>query len=251
MSHTIKALSDAGVNATMVIVGVADDINTLVQEHASVKRNLEEIKMPRMNSDELNEIFAKRLPLLAMEIEPDARWKIITLSRGLPEYVHSLGRNAALKAIQQRALKIIEEHVDQSIGDMLLQSDQSSNAAYKKAIQSNKTNALYRQVLLACAMAKTDDEGRFTLTAIIEPLAGIIGKRLEIAGFQSHVAAFCGDERGAILERQGVPRSYKYRFKEPKMQPYVLIQGINSGDLKTEALSILSAPEQPTLFPVE
>ena len=251
MSHTIKSLSDAGVNATIVIVGVADDINALVDEHDSVKRNIEEIRMPRMNNDEMKEILAKRFPALGMEIEPDARWKIITLSRGLPEYIHVLGRNAAVEAIQHRSTKITVAHVDKSIRDMLFQSDQSSNNSYRKAIQSNRKDALYRQVLLACAMAKTDEEGKFTLTSLIEPLTGILGRRLEIAGFQSHVSAFCGEERGCILEQYGIPRAYRYRFREPKMQPYVLIQGIDSGDLSSDILSTLSAPEQPSLFSVQ
>lgn len=250
MSHTIKALSDAGVNTTIVIVGVADDIDTLVAEHESVKRNLEEIKMPRMNNGEMREILAKRYPVLAMEIVPDAQWKIITLSRGLPEYAHVLGRNAAVEAIQKHTNKITEEHVDQSIRNMLLQSDQSSSNAYKKATLSNKKNALYRQVLLACALAKTDDEGKFTLTSVIEPLTSVLGRKLEIAGFQSHIAAFCTPERGCILEQHGIPRAYKYRFREPKMQPYVLIQGIDSGELRPDALAVLSTPEQPNLpFP--
>jgi Cdc6-like AAA superfamily ATPase len=247
MSHTIKALSDSGASATIVIVGVADDINTLVEAHESVKRNLEEIKMPRMSNDEMKEILAKRIPLLGLTLHPDAQWKIITLSRGLPEYAHTLGRNAAVNAIEKKSLEIVEANVDQSIRNMLLQSDQSSNNAYKKAILSNKKTALYRQVLLACALAKTDDEGKFTLAAVIEPLSSVLGKRLEIAGFQFHVSAFCTTERGKLLEQHGHARTFKYRFREPKMQPYVLIQGIDSGDLKPDALATLSTPEQPAL----
>lgn len=246
MSHTIKVLSDTGVNVTITLVGVADDINTLVAEHESVKRNIEEIKMPRMSNDELKEILDNRFLLLGMKIEPDARWKIITLSRGLPEYVHVLGRNAAVEAIQSKSLNITEDHVNQSIRNMLMQSDQSSSNAYGLAIQSNRKDALYRQVLLACAMAKTDEEGRFTLAAVVEPLSRVLGRKLEMGGFQSHVAAFCGKERGEILEKRGIPRAYKYRFREPKMQPYVLIKGMDSGELKNDALELLASPEQPS-----
>ena len=204
-----------------------------------------------MNNDELNEILDKRLPQLGISITPDARWKIVTLSRGLPEYVHALGRDAAIEALKMRTKKIEEMHVDAAISELLIHSNQSANTAYKKAIHSNKTNALYRQVLLACAIAKTDDEGKFTLKSLIEPLNKILKRKLEIAGFQSHVAAFCGKDRGNILERTGTPRAYKYRFRDPKMQPYVLMQGINHGDIRTDGLSILSAPEQPNLFPQE
>jgi len=112
MSHTIKALSDTGITATIVLVGVADDINSLVEEHASVTRNISEIKMPRMSTDELNLILSNRYVKVGMAIDGDARWKIVALSRGLPEFVHSLGRSAALHAIGEKRLKITESDVD-------------------------------------------------------------------------------------------------------------------------------------------
>jgi hypothetical protein len=34
-----------------------------------------------------------------MRIEPDARWKIVILARGLPTYVHRLGKHAAQRAV--------------------------------------------------------------------------------------------------------------------------------------------------------
>ncbi len=247
MSHTIKSLSDNGVNATIIIVGVADDINTLVAEHESITRNIEQIKMPRMSTDELKEILNKRLSKLQMSISGDARWKIITLSRGLPEYVHSLGSGATIQAIQAKKKAITEDDVDRAIEKMLRQSDQSSASAYTCAVHSNRKDALYRQILLACAITKTDDDGKFTLSSLVEPLLKIAGRKIKISGFQSHVAKFCDAERGKILEQHGTPRSYTYRFREPKMQPYVIMQGINSGLIRRDSLSILSAPEQPEL----
>jgi Cdc6-like AAA superfamily ATPase len=247
MSHTIKALSDTGVRATVVLVGVADDINTLVEEHASITRNISEIKMPRMSNNELNEILNSRYGKVGMEIAGEARWKIVTLSRGLPEFVHSLGRTAALKALDDRRTKINETDVDEGIKEILEQSDQSANAAYKKAIDSNRQDALYRQVLLACAISRTDDEGKFTPRDVVDPLSGVLGRKVDIANFQNHLGAFSSEERGKILERFGKERAYKYRFRDPKMQPFVLMQGIASGKLGNDALKILSTPEQARL----
>jgi len=247
MSHTIKALSDTGVRATVVLVGVADDINTLIEEHQSVTRNLSEIKMPRMSKDELNEILNSRFKKVGMTIDGDARWKIVTLSRGLPEYAHALGRAAALIAINEKRLAINEDDVDRGIQHTLAQSDQSARSAYKKAVDSNRKDALYRQVLLACAITKSDDEGKFTPKDVVQPLSGILGRRVDIANFQNHLGAFCSVERGEILERFGKERSYKYRFRDPKMQPFVLMEGIASAALNNSALKVLSAPEQPRL----
>lgn len=169
MSHTIKLLSDLGINPTIVIVGVADDINTIVDEHESVKRNLEEIKMPRMTKEELIEILSERLPRLHLGIDKAAQSKIVNLSRGLPEYVHSLGKYASINAISHKKKVIDEKDVDVAIENVLHQSDQSSSNIFRKAIQSNKKNTLYEAVLFACALADTDDEGKFVANSLIAP----------------------------------------------------------------------------------
>jgi Cdc6-like AAA superfamily ATPase len=248
MSHTIKTLSDAGINATIVIVGVADDIDRLVVEHSSVERNLTEIKMPRMSKDEMNQILDTRLPKVGMKLHGDARWKIITLARGLPTYVHQLGRDAARHAVARRKVLIVEQDVDEAIKILMQQSDQSTNNAYNKAIHSNKKNNLYKQVLLAAAICPTDDEGRFTPSNVVEPLSRVLNRSVGIANFLGHLNAFCEVDRGAILEKRGARGAFRYRFREPKMQPYVIMRGIADGGLSEGALSILSAPEQPQLF---
>jgi Cdc6-like AAA superfamily ATPase len=247
MSHTIKALSDEGTNATILIVGVAEDIDKLVSEHASVERNITEIKMPRMSPDELNQILDKRLKRLNILLDEGARWKIVTLSRGLPAYVHSLGRDAARRALARREFRIVDADVDRAISDLVRNSDQTTANAYGTATHSNKKNALYKHVLVAAAIAKTDDEGRFAPSDMIEPLSRILGRRVEIANFHSHLNAFCEPGRGAILEKRGTTQAFRYRFREPKMQPFVIMKGMAEGVLAAEALSILSGPEQPRL----
>lgn len=48
MSDTIKALSDYSVNCTIIVVGVAEDISTLIQNHQSISRQVIQVRMPRM-----------------------------------------------------------------------------------------------------------------------------------------------------------------------------------------------------------
>jgi vacuolar-type H+-ATPase subunit F/Vma7 len=248
MSHTIKSLTESSVGATVILVGIARDIETLVAEHKSVERIVAEIKMPRMSKDEMNEILDKRLPPLGMRLEGDARWKIIALARGLPEYVHVLGRESAVRAIQNRRLIIKEEDVDKAIETFLNDSDRTAYAKYREATDSNKPNAHYKQILLASALTKTSDEdATFAPKDVIEPARMILGTKVEIANFQSHLNAFATPARGNILERSGKERAYRYKFADPKMQPYVIMRGITDGVVKREALSILAAPEQPRL----
>ncbi|QQG36097.1 MAG: orc1/cdc6 family replication initiation protein [Micavibrio aeruginosavorus] len=248
MANTIKALSDEAVNATIIIVGVADNVTQLFEDHASIDRCCEEVPMPRMSTTELGQIIDTRLKQLGMTIDADGRMKIIVLSRGLPMYVHSLGKLSATRAIYQSKKHISEEYVDKSIEEMLSSSQQSLRTKYEKSVYSNQPGNLFREVLLACALTKSDDNGFFVPAAVREPLSKIMGKDIQIAQYQNHLNSFSGDDRGKILFRSGAERQYRFRFKDPAMQPYVLMKGISDGFISNNLNTILSFPQQPDLF---
>jgi len=229
LANTIKMLSDEGNSATIVTVGVGDDVTELFSEHKSIARCTEEILMPRMSQDELGEIIDKRISQLGLGLNQDARWKIIILSRGLPTYVHRLGKFAATRAVYGRRVNITEEDVDAAIEEMLEGSLQSLRDDYELATHSNQPGNLFKEILLACALSKADDNGYFMPAAVREPLSKIIGKPMEISQYRSHLASFATQKRGSILQRIGQERSYRFRFAEPTMQPYVLMKGITSG----------------------
>jgi Cdc6-like AAA superfamily ATPase len=238
MSYTIKAVSDdVTSNATLIIVGIAEDVGLLVAEHGSISRNIVEIKMPRMPRSELNQIIEQRYPRVGVSIDETTRDSIVNLSRGLPEYVHFLARDAARSAVSQRRLNVIGDDVSLAIRNMMKGADQTSEDAYNKAIHSNKKNNLYTQVLLACALARTDDLGRFVPADVLAPLTRILGRQIKMANFFPHVEAFCTAERGSIIEKKGATQAYKYRFKEPKMQPYILMKGIASDLVPNDMLN--------------
>jgi Archaeal ATPase. len=248
MANTIKTLSDDGASATIVVVGVADNVTQLFSEHASIARCTEEVLMPRMSREELGEIIDKRLAQLSMKIEPDARWKIVILARGLPTYVHRLGKHAALRAIDDLRMTITEEDVDHSIDDILRGSLQSLRDKYEAATASNQPGNLFREILLACALARSDDAGYFTPAAVREPLEKILGRPMTIAQYQNHLGDWHTSKRGQILQRTGEPRSYRFRFAEPTMQPYILMRGIADGMVNDDAKAILRFPAQGQLF---
>jgi Cdc6-like AAA superfamily ATPase len=239
MSHTIKAISDDAASfATIVIVGVAEDINLLVDEHNSISRNITEIRMPRMSKGEMNELIDQRYARVTMGLEDDARARIIGLARGLPEYVHFLARDAAKAAIESRRLLVQTDDVGIAVSNMIESADQSSESAYNLAVDSNKKNNLYARVLLACSLAKADDSGRFTASDVLPVLSKILDREIKMANFYPHLEAFCFPDRGCILEKKGTTQAYKYRFKEPKMQPYVIMRGLSEGLVPPDFLTV-------------
>lgn len=249
LANTIKALSDDGTNCTVIVVGVGDNVTQLFSDHESIARCTEEVLMPRMSQSELYEIVDARLKQLGMTIEPDARSKIVILSRGLPTYVHRLGKHSATRAVKSMRTRITEDDVDVSIDEILTGSLQSLRDTYEKATASNQPGNLFKEVLLACALARSDDTGYFAPAAVRDPLEKIVGRAMTIAQYQNHLNDWHTDKRGEILQRTGEPRAYRFRFSEPTMQPYVLMKGIADGMIGEDARAILKFPVQGGLFP--
>lgn len=247
MANTIKSLSDYSINATVVIVGVADDVNELIGEHASITRCLEQIPMPRMTHKEMREIIDKRIPMIGMKMHGDAYFKIIELSRGLPAYVHLLGLYSVQSSIERESLNVIEGDVDAAIQRVLERSQESIQENYTRAVHSNRSDSLYRHVLLACALAETDERGQFTPQSICGPLSSILNRPVKIDTFQQHLKKFITEERAAVLVRRGRERAYKFRFRDPMMQPYVIMRGIEDELVKPSAINVLSFPAEPEL----
>lgn len=226
LADTIKALSDNAVKATILLVGVAESVNSLMSEHQSIERALIQIQMPRMSPAELGEILENGATKLQMSIDAQAKHQIVRLSRGLPHYTHSLGLHAARAAIGRDQDVIASEDVDQAVETALSEINLSLRTAYDMATFSPRTDTIYAQVLMACALARTGDFGYFTPAAVRDPLAAIMKKRYEIPGFARHLNDFAGENRGSVLFKTGVKRKFRFRFSNPLMQPFTVMKGV-------------------------
>jgi hypothetical protein len=246
VADTIKALSDYSVNATVIVVGVAEDVSTLIQGHESITRSLIQIKMPRMSTEELKQLVLTRYVRCGISTDADAVWKIIFLSRGLPYYAHLLAMHAARYAIDNRKTVVRHQDVDKALTSALQELDQTIKEKYVAAVRSQRAeDTLYAPVLLACAFAATDELGRFQQSAVTAPLNKILpGKSYQPSTFALHMNAFTEDDRGCVLQRTGTPRNYRYRFADPMMQPYVILKGLSDGRLTDEIAEIFSTKPQ-------
>lgn len=233
MADTIKALSDYSVNATIIIVGVAEDVTQLLQGHASISRSLIQVKMPRMTQDELAEIVQSRYKKSGIKADEESLWKITFLARGLPYYAHLLGMHSARVAISQLTTAVTADCIDKALEGAIAELDQSITDNYFAAIRSPRNEeTLYAPVLLACALAKSDELGAFQQASVTEPLNRILpNKNYKPTTFAFHMNEFCEDARRKILQRFGEPRNQRYRFSDPVMQPYVILKGLADGKI--------------------
>jgi len=94
---------------------------------------------------------------------------------------------------------------------------------------SPQKDNLYVQVLLACALATCDDFGYFAAADVRRPMSLIMKRLYEIPSFSRHLTAFCRPERGAVLQQIGEKYQRRFRFRNPLMQPYVVLKGVADG----------------------
>jgi hypothetical protein len=222
-------------------VGVADNVSDLVDEHESVLRCLKQIPMHRMFPSELREIITDRLPGQGMDIQPDALSYIVALSRGLPHYTHLFGQQSAKRALESRSVVVHSEHVEEALPACIADTDQSVREQYHAATMSPRPENIYKEVLLGAALASVDDLGYFAPAALQNPLGEILKRQAKVSLFGQHLKNLCGDDHGSILEQIGTDRKYRYRFREPMMQPFLLMNGLRSKLITRKQVSDLAA----------
>jgi Cdc6-like AAA superfamily ATPase len=235
----IKMLSDFEVDSTIILVGVAQTIEQLVRDHASIRRALVQIPMPRMSRPELLAILETAAKELGMEFQPESAGRIAYMSQGLPHYVHLLGLHSVRRACARSSKIVSPADATEGTKSAVASADATITSKYSKATHSAHKDALYRHVLLACALSKTDGVGMFQLARVTEPMTKIVGKSVDIANFSRHIAEFCLRERGAVLEVSGQERKRRYRFRDPLLPPYVIMKGIDDDLIAADAVNPL------------
>jgi Cdc6-like AAA superfamily ATPase len=245
-ANLIKELYDFSVTATVIIVGVAENVSELIEDHASIGRALVQVPLSRMSESELREIIKKRADRTPMIFSDDAVWTIVVLSRGLPFFTQTLSKHAAISAIEHRRTTISTDDVDSAMTKFIDDTEVSFREAYRAATQSNQDN-FFKQSLLACALARTDDEGFFTPADVVEPYSAIMKDVKRIAHFEKHLRRFSSEEGGKILIKRGGERQQTFRFSDPMMQPYVIIRGIQTKMIDEAAKTTLLHRKQREL----
>jgi len=241
IADTIKMLADHLVDATLIVVGVADTVDGLIEEHASIDRSLMQVLVPRMTHEELEEIVRKGLTSVGMTIDPTPLGRIVALSQGLPSYSHLLGLNSALEAVKNGRKNVDIADISAGLQAALKTIQESIRNAYYDATVSSHKDNLYKQVLLACALTNVDELGYFAPADVREPMSAIMNRRYDIPSFMRHLRDFCTAKRGCILQHSSEQTRPRYRFRNPLMQPYVLLRGIEENTLPESLLPPPSA----------
>jgi hypothetical protein len=181
-----------------------------------------------MSPAETRAIVERGLVDLNMEAGQDVLQFIDRIAQGFPQYAHILGKSFAKCALRRGSPKIQRSDLPAALEDAIAGVEHSVRAEYNDAVFSPNSKAIYKQVLLACAMAAMDSENFFTPKDLADNLSHFLGRYVRSDTYNKHLVEFC-ETRGPVLERRGQPNRWRYRFRDPAMAPYVALLGALDG----------------------
>ncbi|SHN45424.1 AAA family ATPase [Chitinophaga sp. CF418] len=222
-ADTLKAISDTLPGITLIVVGVSEDVNSLIQEHESIERNIGQIHMPAMSPLEVEEIIRKGEQPLDMTFQEDVVQKIIELSSGYPHFTHALCHHAATEAIFNSTDVIDISHLNVAIKKTIDSAHESLTNSYRIATLATKAN-IFADVLNAASLVQTDEYGYFQANDLEKILSRLLRKRKKVNNFTFHLGKFCIAERGEILKVTGSKNRHRYKFKNPLMRAFIRLK---------------------------
>ena len=242
MADTIKALSDHAINATVLLIGVADSVDELIREHQSIERALIQVHMPAMSDSEIRTIVMSGFERLEMEIDYQACEDLVHFSQGVPYITHLLCIYCVRAALSARSVTVDAGHVEQGMNRALDQWQQSIKALYNDAVRSEQHSSFYKEVLLACALAEVDEQRYFTISDVKGPLSRIRGKASEPLIFARALRDLSESGRGRVLHRIGDSARQRYRLFNPILRPYIIMRGVREKLIAKDMLVREAAP---------
>lgn len=180
-----------------------------------------------------------------MDVEEQANLICLSAARAANNQGRDLiTREDVLKGMQEGVMRLVVflskglPHYTQN------NAQESISGVHHRAVMCSRQDNLYAKVALACALASPDNRGFFTVGSVKRPLDLITGRNYRIGAFVRHIEEFCGRDRGPLLVRIGRARNYRYRFINPLMQPFIIMDGLSGGMLRDEILDELDSDEE-------
>ncbi len=232
MAELIKAVSDSAPKVTIMIVGIADNINQLIGEHLSIERNLVHIEMPLMTDIEIKNIISNGFKALEIEIDSDLLEEIPLLCNGFPHNAHLLGYSLAKACAKSDTSRLTRQLFNIACNYAVEDAIEKYRDAYSKATYTVQSSR-YPMVLCSCAFAKANDRGIFRATDVVSAVKAIFRIKLSIQAVVPSLGEFIKQNRGRILTPISILKRRCYKFTDPMMKPFLRIKANELRKLNT------------------
>lgn len=222
MEHFSDAASTSG-NLKIAVIGIADDIESLIFDSGSFRRRVCEVEVPRMPDNEIRSVLESGFTLLGLQADAAVLDKLVFYSDGFPFFAHLLGLSIG-RTVRRRdeydALnaEVADGDLETAIRSAITSVSQSYEPHYKAAVEaSGKTRP--RSTILDVLANSTQRE--WSGPQIISAWQEVNGDRTGYEFLYTALGQLSGEKYGQVLRRKGARTNYTYRFSDPYMRPYI------------------------------
>jgi Cdc6-like AAA superfamily ATPase len=220
----IKSLSDNNTNSTVVLVGIADSIESLIGNHQSLERCLKQVKMPRMKKEECEEIINNGLKILDLKIDKNVRNKIIEFSSGFPHYVHLICKYGAKELIENEKISFSDPYLKIAINKGIENTSEQLRISFRKAILASNSSNKWKNLLYSRANCEIDEFNSFTVSDVVKNYNLLTKSNSKNNNLNYNLNQLTTESRGEILFKLGKGMSTRYAFKNPMMRAFVKLK---------------------------
>jgi len=216
----IKKLSDNESPTTLMLVGVAESIDELLEGHESAHRSIVEIRVDRLKNEFIKEIIEVGSEALGIDFAPDITEQIVDFSAQFPYYTHLLGEGAVTALLgnisdgRKSTLLVEQDELASSIAHAIRNAHQSISRTFEDATRSIHDSPRFKYALYAIASWPEEPIPYREVSHWVGALTGNPQgvnvshqlKRLESAG---------------VIHR---PAPGFYKFRNPLLKAYVILK---------------------------
>src|SRR5262245_47142912 len=138
IAQTMETLSDRASETgdlKLVVIGIAEDANTLLTPSPSVRRRTVDVAVPRMPDDEIKAILLTGFRLTRLEIEHRLVEHMVFYCDGFPYFTHLIGLNVSRAAKRAGASKVGAAHVPAGLLRCINEVDATYAARVQMAVE--------------------------------------------------------------------------------------------------------------------
>lgn len=211
-AELIKNLSDRVAPVHLLIAGVAEDLDELIDYIPSIRRNIAAIEIPAMTSDEIREIIRIGSETAGIGFDEGGTDRIIYYANGSPYVARLICLHAAMEAQRLKAGKISSEIVDNAARRVVREWHDRMPSLIKRKIDSGQQMDL----LLAASFASHVNHSRFSIEDIRNAYISV--------GSVPPVDLARRVESSDLIKPEGEGEDRLYRLIDPGLGAYLRMQ---------------------------
>jgi Cdc6-like AAA superfamily ATPase len=215
LAELIKNMSDAAAPVTILLIGVAENVDELLGRHPSLRRTLVTVPLPLMTAREIEAIISTGERKSGLTFAPDVRRTIVAFAQGLPYHAQLLCLFAARSAVRRHSARVEGQDLRYAVERAADEAESRVKDAYTLAV-AYPDGAVFKDLLFAAACAPSDEFGTFALADVVPPPGS--------PPLADGLARLTEAERGAVLRRLSTPDGPRWQFFNQMMRHYVLVR---------------------------